>query len=66
MHFKNLDFIVTTEGDLVQVPAIVQPLHSIGLDVIAEVLEELQLRALEARILESDQLLGFDYESLER
>ena len=41
MHFKNLDFIVTTEGDLVQVPAIVQPLHSAYLDMIAEMLKEL-------------------------
>ena len=48
MHFKNLDFIVTTEGDLVQVPAAIQPLHSAGLDAIAEVLEELQLHAPKA------------------
>ena len=45
----SLDFIITMEGELVQVPAAVQPLHSVGLDVIAEALEELQLHASEAR-----------------
>ena len=64
--FGNLDFIVTTEGELAQVPAAVQPLHSAGLDTITEVLEELQLHALEARAPGSDQLLGFDYQRLER
>ena len=41
MHFGNLDFIVTTEGELVRAPVVVQPLHSAGLDAIAEALEEL-------------------------
>ena len=61
MRFKNLDFIVMMEGELAQVPATVQPLHSIGLDAIAETLEELQLHAPEAHALGSDQLLSFDY-----
>ena len=61
VRFGNLDFIVTSEGELTQVPAAVQPLHSAGLDVITEALEELQLHAPEARALGSDQLLGFDY-----
>ena len=39
--FRNLDFIVMMEGELVQVPAAVQPLHSAGLDAITEALEEL-------------------------
>ena len=39
--FDNLDFIVTTEGELVQAPAVVQPLHSAGLDPITKALEEL-------------------------
>ena len=39
--FENLDFIIMMEGELAQVPAAVQPLHSIGLDAIAEALEEL-------------------------
>ena len=39
--FRNLDFIVTMEGELAQVPAAIQPLHSTGLDTIAEALEEL-------------------------
>ena len=51
MHFKNLDFIITMEGELVQVPIAVQRLHSTGLDMITEALEELQLHALEARAL---------------
>ena len=41
VRFGDLDFIVTTEGELAQAPAAVQPLHSAGLDVIAEALEEL-------------------------
>ena len=41
VRFGNLDFIVTTEGELVQVPAAVQPLHSAGLDAVAKALEEL-------------------------
>ena len=66
MRFGNLDFIVTMEGELVQVPAAVQPLHSAGLDMIAETLEELQHDAPEAHAPRSDQLLGFDYQRLER
>ena len=49
VRFGNLDFIVTAEGELAQAPAAIQPLHCAGLDVIAEVLEELQLHAPEAR-----------------
>ena len=66
VHFKNLEFIITTEGELAQAPAAVQPLHSTGLDAIAEALEELQLHASEARTPGSDQLIGFDYGRLER
>ena len=65
-HFGNLDFIVTMEGGLVQALAAFQPLHPAGLDAIAEALKELQLRAPEARVPGSDQLLGFDYGRLER
>ena len=54
MRFRNLDFIVTTEGELARVPIAVQPLHSAGLDAIAEALEELQLHAPEARTPGSD------------
>ena len=39
--FRNLDFIIMTEGELAQVPAAIQPLHSAGLDTITEALEEL-------------------------
>ena len=43
MHvcFRNLDFIVTMEGELAQVPTAVHPLHSAELDPIAEALKEL-------------------------
>ena len=64
--FGSLDFIVTTEGELAQAPAAVQPLHSAGLDATVEALEQLQLHALEARVSGSDRLLGFDYGRLER
>jgi len=41
MHFGNLDFVITMEGELAMAPAAVRPLHSTGLDAIAEALEEL-------------------------
>ena len=41
VRFRNLDFIVTMEGELAQAPTAVQPLHSAGLNAIVEVLEEL-------------------------
>ena len=66
VRFGNLDFIVTTEGELALVPTAVQPLHSVGLDAIVEALEELQLHAPEAHAPGSDQLLGFDYGRLKR
>ena len=43
VRFGSLDFVVTTEGELAQAPSAVQPLHSVDLDAIIEVLEELQL-----------------------
>ena len=64
--FGDLDFIAMMEGELAQAPIAVQPLHSTSLGAIAEALEELQLHAPEARAAESDQLLNFDYERLER
>ena len=66
VRFGDLDFIITMEGGLVQAPTTVQPLHFIGLDAIAEALEELQLHSREAHALGSDQLLGFNYGRLER
>ena len=62
-RFGDLDFIFTTEGELAQAPAAVQPLHSTSLYAIAE---GLQLHAPKAHAPGSDQLLGFDYERLER
>ena len=41
MHFESLDVIIMMEGELALAPATVQPLHSPGLDVIVEALEEL-------------------------
>ena len=41
VHFGDLDFIITAEGELAQVPVIVQPLHSASLDTITKALEEL-------------------------
>ena len=64
--FGDLDFIITTEGELAPTPAAVQPHHSAGLDATTKALEELQLHAQEARALGSDQPLGFDYGRLER
>ena len=49
MRFGDLDFIITTKGELARAPVVIQPLHSAGLDVIIEALEELRLRVLEAR-----------------
>ena len=66
VRFRDLDFIVMMEGELAQAATAVQPLHSAGLDAIAEALEELQLHAPEARVPGSDQLLGFNYRRLER
>ena len=65
VRFGDLDFIITTEGELAQAPSAVQPLHSTGLGVIVEALEELQLHVSEAHVLRSDWLLGFDYGRLE-
>ena len=41
IRFGDLDFIVTTEGELAMDPATVRPLHSVSLDTITEALEEL-------------------------
>ena len=41
VRFEYLDFIVTIEGEWAQAPTTIQPLHSAGLDMISEVLEEL-------------------------
>ena len=41
MHFRNLNFFITTEGELVQSFATTQPLLFTGLDAIAKGPEEL-------------------------
>ena len=66
VRFRDLDFIVTTEGELAMAPTTIRPLHSTGLDMITEALEELQLHAPKVHALGSDQLLDFDYRRLER
>jgi hypothetical protein len=66
VHFGNLDFIITTDGELVRAPTLVQPPCSTGIGTNVEALEELQLRAPEVRAPGSGQLPDFDYERLER
>ena len=66
VRFGDLDFIVTMEGGLAMAHVAIRPLHSTGLDTIAEALEELQMHAPEARAPRSNQLLDFDYGRLER
>ena len=61
VRFMNLDFIITTEGELVRLFAATQPLLFTGLDAIAEAPEELQLPTQEVHAPESNQLLSFDY-----
>ena len=41
MRFGDLDFIATTEGELVRAPAAVQTLHFSSLNMITKALEEL-------------------------
>ena len=65
VRFGNIDFVVTMEGELAQAPTTIQPLHSTGLDAIAEALGELQLHAPKAHAPRSDWLLSFDYGRLE-
>ena len=66
IHFGDLDFIITTEGELAMAPTTIRPLHSAGLDTITEALEELWLQAPKAHAPGSDQLHTFNYGRLER
>ena len=45
MHFEDLDFIITVGGELALAHATIQPIPSIGLHTVDEVVEELQLHA---------------------
>ena len=36
VRFRDLDFIVTAEGELAMAPAVVRPLHFTGLDIITK------------------------------
>ena len=47
--FRNLDFVITTEGELVRSSAATQPLVFTGLDAIAKAPEELQLPTTKVR-----------------
>ena len=51
VRFRNLDFIVTVEGELAMAPAAVRPLRSASHNAITEALEELQLHAPEAHAI---------------
>ena len=64
IHFGDLDFIITVGGELALAHAAIQPLPSIGLHTVDEVVEELQQHALGARTPKNNWLL--DYERLER
>ena len=48
VHFGDLKFIVTAEGELARAPIVAPPFHSTSLDEIIEMLEGLWLHALEA------------------
>ena len=41
MHFGDLDFIITVEGELARTPAVVQTFHPVSLDTITKMLEGL-------------------------
>ena len=45
VHFGDLAFIITVGGELALAHAAIQPLPSISLDIVDEVVEELQLHA---------------------
>ena len=45
VRFGDMDFIITVGEELALAHAVIQPLPSIGLDTVNEVVEELQLHA---------------------
>ena len=59
--FGNLDFIITTEGELVRSSAATQPLLFTDLDAIIEAPEELQLPTMEVRTPGRNKALSLDY-----
>ena len=61
VHFGNLDFVITMEGELVRSFAATQPLLFTGLDTIIEVPKELQLPTMEVHTPRNNQLLSLDY-----
>jgi hypothetical protein len=66
VSFRTMDFVFTTEGELVQALAPAQPPLTTGLDTTNEALEELQLHALEVHAPGHNQILDFDFGRLER
>ena len=54
MCFRDLDFIIMVGRELALAHAAIQPLPSIHLDIVDEVVEELQLHAPGARTLENN------------
>ena len=61
VHFGNLDFIITMEGELVWSSAATKPLLFTSLDAIAKALEELQLPTTGVRTPRSNQPLNLNY-----
>ena len=41
VRFRDLDFIITVEGEMAWAPVVVQPFHSASLDTVTETLGEL-------------------------
>ena len=58
VRFGDLDFIITTEGELARAPIVIQPLQSAGLDAMAEALDELRLHTPKAHTPGSSQSLA--------
>jgi hypothetical protein len=64
MHFRSLDFIITTKGGMEQVHIPVRPPRTTNLDPIVKAFEGLRLRTLEDRASEGSWLHNFDHERL--
>ena len=61
VRFGNLDFVITTEGELVWSFAATQPLLFGGLEAIIKASEELQLPTTKVYSPRNNQLVSLDY-----